>query len=67
MNGSRPRQGGGVRGEHFAEHSPDHLPRGHAAATGNGFQFQRLPEGQQEGKLNDFLVPPVRIGSDRIE
>jgi len=59
--------GSGSHSQHLAEHSPDHLTRCHSPTPRNGFQFHSLPEREQEGELNDFLVHPVRVGSDRVE
>jgi hypothetical protein len=65
--GLHPRGASGLRGEHFAEHPPDHLPGGHAPAARGGFEFQGLPEGEQKGELNNFLVCAACIRRDRIE
>jgi hypothetical protein len=50
-----------LRSEHFTQKAPDHLPGRHAATSSDGFKLHCLPERQQEGKLNDFLVHPIGI------
>jgi hypothetical protein len=65
--GLHPGGASGLRGEHLAEQPPDHLAGGHAPAARGGFEFQGLPEGEQEGELNDFLVCAACVRRDRIE
>ena len=60
--GSHPRGRSRLCREHLPQHSPDDLSSRHPAAVRRSFELQCLPEGKQQGKLNDFLICPGCLG-----